>query len=129
MAAHSFKHVERAHGVGVEVFKRHTRRQVVRGLGRAVNHGLRADLLDHRQHRLAIADVDVAVDVPWHVLYQPCADPGRVAILTEEMATQVVVQADHLVALAGEMHHGFAADEAAAACHKNSHAVRFSRPS
>jgi len=88
--------------------------RVVRGLCRAVNHGIRVNLLDSASTAGRLRNVDIAANETGYLLLQPCAHPCRVTGPHREMPTQIVVEANHPVALPGEMHHGFAADESTA---------------
>jgi hypothetical protein len=90
------KQVERAHRVGVEIVERDRRRTVVAGLGRRVHDRIGLELSHHRQHPLAVADVqlDVLEALP-QLLLQPLLVPARIPLRPEEHGPLVFVQPLH----------------------------------
>src|SRR5262249_9122469 len=67
----------------------------------------------------AIADVDIVVDEPPGLRLQALQVPGRVAGLTEELASHVVVQPHHSVAKPVVVHDGLGANQSAATGNKD----------
>jgi cold shock CspA family protein len=80
-----------------------------------VDNNLGTDLRDGGKDDGAVADVFVAVNEIRHLGFKPLEDPGRVTVLTEEEAAQVIVDSEDTVTARREISHGFGADQATAA--------------
>jgi hypothetical protein len=118
--ARRLQHVERADRVDVEVGERLLGRPVVRGLGRGVDDqaDVAAQLGEERGQPVPVADVDLVVGVPVaDLLGQAVQVPPGGAVLAEEVAAHVVVDADDVHAEAGEVPHRLGADQTGGSGH------------
>jgi hypothetical protein len=85
----------------------------VRRLCRCMDDEVRSQPIDELQHGCAVADVDVVVLEAAGRPTQAFEIPGRIAVLAEEVAAHVVVDAVDGPTTRVEERHGFGADQAA----------------
>src|SRR5215472_13507090 len=84
-----------------------------------MDDGVKARLRKDGVDCCAIADVDVVVNEPPGLRLQALQVTGRVAGLTEELASPVVVQPHHSVAKPVVVHDGLEANQSAATGNKD----------
>jgi hypothetical protein len=124
MTAGRLQQVERPSGVHVEVVEGAAARQVVRGLGRAVDDQVGHGLTNRAQHRRAVADIEHVVLEPPACRLEPPQVPGRVALRTKEVGAHVVVDAVHPRAALVKVTYSLRADQPTAPGYDHFH-VRF----
>ena len=95
---------ECAVGIHREIGERLAGGPVVRGLRGGVDHQVDRTAMRREQlvHRPIVANVGVDMAVTADARLQQLPPPRRAAIVTEEVAAQIVVDADDIEALAGE---------------------------
>lgn len=108
-----FEQVERADGIGVEVFKRDRRGAIMRWLGGGVDDGVGLYVLQQLQHALAIPDVQFVVgERGTEPVREAGLAPAGVALRAEEDRALVVIDAMDVSAERGKMDANFGIDEA-----------------
>jgi PAS domain S-box-containing protein len=114
-AARGFQHAVRADGVDGKVGAGIGRGPIVRRLRRRMNHqrDVRTVTAEHAINFVGIADIDVQMPIaPPEFLFQLVALPVRRSLCAEELLAHIVVDADDIEPVAGEVAAGFGADQA-----------------
>src|SRR5262245_7658530 len=89
----------RAEGIDLEVEQRDLTCLIVRRLGGAMDYQPKLLFAEQAVHLRPITDINVVVSKSSCGLFEASEIPARVALPTEELSSQVVVNADDLVAL------------------------------
>ncbi len=122
MLSRGLQQVHRADGVDVEIVERAAGRQVVAGLGGAVDDQVEWTFGPEEPGKPgAVADIQVVVAKMTRRFPQPLQVPPRVPFRTEEVGPHVVVDADDALRAAVEEADKLRTDQATGTCDKYFH--------
>ena len=121
---HRFQNVRGSERVHFKIHERNFFRLIMRRLGRAVEDGVKAVLLEERKNSLTVANIHIAMFKPRRGLLQARKIPRGVSRRPEELTAHVVVHADHRMPLPVEILHSLGSDQPAAPGNKRGHHPR-----